>query len=811
MDGANEAADEAAAHDEIRALRERVSSLSSAILRVTASLRVRTVLQEAIDGARALTGARYGFVVTVNDDNVIREVVSSGFTDEELDRLIGWQDGPRLFERLRDLPEPLRLTDFPAFVRSQGFSPELMLSDTFHGTPMRRGDRYEGHFFVAGKRGAPAFTAEDEELLTLFASQAAVAIANARAHRAERRASARLEALVETSPVGVVVFDARNLRPVLVNRASRRIVESLRMPGRPLEELLGVVGCRFADGREIGLAGMSVPEAISNARMLRAEEVELFVPDGRSVTTLINVTPIHRPGGKRVASVVVTLQDLEPLRELERQRASFLGMVSHELRVPLAAVRGSAVTLLEDAAQLDPAEMREFHRIIHDQAGHMRGLIGDLLDAGRIEAGTLSVSPEPSDAAALIDRARTTFVRGGGRHAVLIDLPPDLQQVMADRRRIAQVLTNLLTNAAAHSPGTTPIRVSAEPAGVHVAFSVADEGSGMSSRELTRLFRRYPGGVSPQRRGAGLGLAICKGLVEAHGGRIRAESDGPGRGSRFTFTVPVADGGLPDAEVKSAGAAEGQPEPARVLVVDDDPETLRYVRDALVAAGYAALVTGDPQDLPRILAAEKPDLVILDLVLPSADGIELLTSVAGLARLPVVFISVYGRDETVARALAAGAADYIVKPFSPTELTARVGAALRRAARPGPFVLGDLAMDHDKRLVTVAGRKVPLTPTEYDLLRALALGAGRVVSYRELLERVWPGRELDQLDLVRNFVKQLRAKLGEDAADPRWIFNERGVGYRMPRHGSAPAARASRLGGDGWPSAGGDPPRSRTR
>ncbi|MXX76238.1 MAG: response regulator [Holophagales bacterium] len=789
MGVADETADEAAGHDEIRALRERVSSLSSAVLRVTASLRVTTVLQEAIDGARALTGARYGFVVTVNDDNVIREVVSSGFTDEERDRLIGWQDGPGLFERLRDLPEPLRLTDFPAFVRSQGFSPEFMLSDTFHGTAMRRGDRYEGHFFVAGKRGGPAFTAEDEEVLMLFASQAAVAIANARAHRAERRAGARLEALVETSPVGVVVFDAKKVRPVLINRAARRIVRSLRSPGRSLEELLGVIACRFKDGREIGLAGVSVAEAISSARTLRAEEVELSLPDGRSVTTLINVTPVHSPDGRDVVSVVVTLQDLAPFRELERQRASFLGMVSHELRVPLAAVRGSAATLLEDAAQLDPAEMREFHRIIHDQAGHMRGLIGDLLDAGRIEAGTLSVSPEPSDVAALIDRARTTFVSGGGRHAVLIDLPPDLPRVMADRRRIAQVLTNLLTNAAAHSSESEPISVAAEPAGVHVAFSVADEGRGMTSGEMARLFGKYSTGATGRRPGSGLGLAICKGLVEAHGGRIRAESDGPGRGSRFTFTVPVSDDGPLLAEARSARAASDQPAPARVLVVDDDPETLRYVRDALAAAGYAAVVTGDPEDLPRILAAEKPDLVLLDLVLPGADGIELLSSVPGLARLPVVFISVYGRDETVARALAAGAADYLVKPFSPTELTARVGAALRRVVRAGPFVLGDLTIDHDKRLVTVAGRQVPLTPTEYDLLRALALGAGRVVSYRELLERVWPGRELDKFDLVRNFVKQLRTKLGEDAADPRWIFNVRGVGYRMPRHGSAPAAK----------------------
>lgn len=124
--------------------------------------------------------------------------------------------------------------------------------------------------------------------------------------------------------------------------------------------------------------------------------------------------------------------------------------------------------------------------------------------------------------------------------------------------------------------------------------------------------------------------------------------------------------------------------------------------------------------------------------------------------------------------LEAGAVDYIVKPFSPTELVARVRAALRRRTDPEPFVLGTLAIDYDQRLVTVAGRAVELTPTEYELLRALSLDAGRVASYETLLTRVWGKR-------ASNDWKGVRAKLGDDAADPSWIFNVRGVGYRMPR------------------------------
>ena len=146
----------------------------------------------------------------------------------------------------------------------------------------------------------------------------------------------------------------------------------------------------------------------------------------------------------------------------------------------------------------------------------------------------------------------------------------------------------------------------------------------------------------------------------------------------------------------------------------------------------------------------------------------------------MVFISGYGRDETIAQALKAGAADYLVKPFSPTELTARVGAALRRVASPEPFALGELAIHYEDRRVSVAGRRIELTATEYELLPVLSLNAGRVVAYDTLLGQVWSGRQAGEVNSVRNFVKKLRAKLGDDAQRPAWIFSVRGVGYRMP-------------------------------
>ena len=206
--------------------------------------------------------------------------------------------------------------------------------------------------------------------------------------------------------------------------------------------------------------------------------------------------------------------------------------------------------------------------------------------------------------------------------------------------------------------------------------------------------------------------------MEAHGGRIRAESGGPGRGTTITFTLPAA--GEDRAASAPASASRDGRGGTSILVVDDDPHALRQMRDALAAAGYEPATAAGPGEVARLVETRRPALVVLDLMLPGTDGIELMRTLPALADLPVIFVSAYGRGETIARALEAGAADYIVKPFSPAELVARVGVALKRRAPPAAFVLGDLAIDRATRRVTVAGRAVRLTATEYKIL-ALAV------------------------------------------------------------------------------------------
>ena len=786
-------------------LRDRLSRLSQASLRINESLDFDTVLQGALDAARSLTGARYGVMTLLDDGGRVQDSLSSGMAGDEAERLWLTPSRWQLFEVLTNVSAPLRIPDLVEHVRTlgiAGFTIPMPVGQLFPflAAPMfHRGARV-GHIFLGDREGGEEFSQADEETLVMFASQAALVIANAGAYREERRARADLETLVNTSPVGVVVFDAETGAPTSFNREARRIADSLRERDQTPEMLLDVITCRRADGREVSLREFPLAELLRAAETLRAEEVVLRAPDGRSVTALLNATPILSDAGA-VESMVVTLQDMAAVEELERMRAEFLAMVSHELRAPLTSIKGSAATAAGVARRAGPgggAPVLPHHRGAgrpHARPGLRpagRGPHRDRHAAGRSRAGGGGRAGGPGT-----QRLHQRRGQEQPRHRHR----PGPALALADRRRIVQVLGNLLSNAARHSSQSSLIRVSAVRAGVHVAVSVADEGRGIPAESLPHLFRKFSRIQSEEQGGdTGLGLAICKGIVEAHGGRIWAESDGPGLGARFTFTLPaVADAGSaarrgrPSAAARSSGRGRGETgERVRVLAVDDDPQDLRYVRDALIRSGYAPTVTGDPGEALRLVEEERPHLVLLDVVLPGSDGIELMEAMLATADVPVIFLSAYSRDDLIARALNMGAADYVVKPFSPTELSARIAAALRRREVPdpeGPYLLGELTVDFSERRVSLGGRPLRLRPLEYRLLAELSAGAGRVLTYAHLLERVWGERGSRDLRPMRTVVRKLRRKLGDDAANPTYIFTEPRVGYRMPKGEGAEANR----------------------
>ncbi len=228
------------------------------------------------------------------------------------------------------------------------------------------------------------------------------------------------------------------------------------------------------------------------------------------------------------------------------------------------------------------------------------------------------------------------------------------------------------------------------------------------------------------------------------------------------------------------GAVNG--DGVRVLVVDDEPAIRRYLRISLMAHGHTVFEAATGQAAVAAVSAQRPDLVILDLGLPDLNGIEVTRLLREWAQIPIIIVSVSEQEADKIAALDAGADDYLTKPFSLGELLARMRVAIRRAgpAKTDPvFAVGDLAVDLGRRAVMVAGRRVELTPTEYDLLRALVTHAGKVLTHRHLLREVWHGEQEQNMHMLRVNVSNLRHKIERDAARPEYLLTEPGVGYRL--------------------------------
>lgn len=220
----------------------------------------------------------------------------------------------------------------------------------------------------------------------------------------------------------------------------------------------------------------------------------------------------------------------------------------------------------------------------------------------------------------------------------------------------------------------------------------------------------------------------------------------------------------------------------RILIVEDEAPIRRFLRVALEAEGHLVSEAATAREGIALAAREAPAAMILDLGLPDADGIAVLRAVREWSGLPVLILSVRGDEAGKIAALDAGAQDYVTKPFSTGELLARLRGLLRdrgREATPAVLVLGPLAIDAADHRTALAGRELHLTRREFDLLWLLASHAGRLVTQEMLLRAIWGPAHAEDSQYLRVYIRQLRAKLGDDAADPRWIFTEPGVGYRL--------------------------------
>ena len=381
------------------------------------------------------------------------------------------------------------------------------------------------------------FTKADEDLLIAIGNQIGIAIANAQLIDDAERRRATLDSVMSSMVDGLVLVDRRE-RIVYVNPRAK---ELLGLPA------LDAVGHTLQDfDRSIGGNAVKAEHTFSHlqAELVEAEttptvEFSLRAPAPRTVQA--RLFAIHNSGGGSLG-LGILIRDITREKEIDQMKSQLLSTVSHELRTPLASIKGFATTLLRDDVEWDDLSRREFLSIIDEESDRLTELIGNLLDMAQIEAGTLRVEAEHTDLRRIILETVTEFRMMTHVHQIEATLPPVLPAVMADPRRARQILRNLVENAIKYSPEGGSIVVSTQVRNGEIQTSVADQGIGIEEQLLEHIFDRFYQVDNASTRkvgGSGLGLSICKAIVEAHNGRIWVESQ-PGAGSTFHFTLPLA-------------------------------------------------------------------------------------------------------------------------------------------------------------------------------------------------------------------------------------------------------------------------------
>ena len=450
--------------------------------------------------------------------------------------------------------------------------------------------------------------------------------------------------------------------------------------------------------------------------------------------------------------------DLERVNDL---RLAILSAVSHDLRTPLAGIKASVTSLLDDEIDWPEADREEFLATIDAEADRLDGLVGNLLDMSRLQTGALQVSASPIGLDEIVPAALRSI---GPRAATIdVDVGETLPRVVADPGLLERAIANVVANALVHGDGAAG----------------ADRRRG--SRRWRRPPRRRPRPGRPDGRARAHLRAVPAARGQPAGGKRRARARGGTRLRRGNGRLGRGRGHAGRRADRRPATAGG--DVTRILVVDDEPQILRALAANLKARGYAVDLAGTGEAALTLAQRHRPDAVILDLGLPGMDGLEVIEGLRGWTDVPIVVLSVREREAEKVAALDAGADDYVTKPFGMGELLARVRAALRRSA-PGEaeavvetehFRI-DLAA---KRVTDASGEDVRLTPTEWGIVEILARHPGMLVSQRQLLREVWGPQYATETNYLRVYLAQIRRKLEPDPARPRYFITEPRMGYRF--------------------------------
>jgi PAS domain S-box-containing protein len=506
-----------------------------------------------------------------------------------------------------------------------------------------------------------------------------------------------IDGLVVEGPNGPQMFTLKT-----AEQPYRMLIEQMQEGALTLTPLGDILYCnrRFAElvaatpetivGRPVA-PFVAEPDRPFLAAALRAGrgtyEGHALTGDGRLVPVLFSVGRFIADGVESLSLVVTDLTELTRTRAARAKaeaasqaKDQFLAMLGHELRNPLGAIT-SAASVLGHAAT--PDHNRRARDVIVHQAEHLSRLVGDLLDVTRGALGKIELVPAPIDMEAAVRRCLATLesTERLRDHVVSVDAEP--VWVDADGARIEQIITNLLSNSLKFTARGGAITVTVRREQDDAVLRVADQGAGISAELLPCVFDLFvQGELNLDRRlgGLGVGLSLVRRLVELHGGRVEAASDGPGRGSIFTVRLPAMVN-APQPACESSEAPAGTPR-RRILVVEDNADNREMMRILLETSGHEVHDAADGVSGVELAVRLEPDTVLIDIGLPGIDGYEVARQIRSKLgnRFRLIALSGYGQQKDRERAFAAGFDDHLLKPVDPARLVS-VLAAARGATR----------------------------------------------------------------------------------------------------------------------------------
>jgi PAS domain S-box-containing protein len=501
---------------------------------MTSRLDLPSLLELTLKSAAELLRGQAGLIVLRGRDDAMHIRASYGLPAGLL-RFFQplWADLPGMWELSGALAR-WGLPDLEVRLRMVAAAAGLALS-TVVALPLVIEDKLIGALYIFRTSGG-AFSANDRTLLGAFADQAAIAVRNAELYQQASEEREALSAIIENSADGVLILDAGG-RVQAFNRALGRMTgwNEQQTLGHPASEVLTL------HDRQ----GAAVPLPVVAPRRASAVEDRAYVEgdvlrrSGPPVSVGVTSTPLYDHEGN-LTRVILNVVDITRFRQAEELKSTFVSVVSHELKTPVALIKGYAETLRREDADWDRQTVQESLGVIAEEADHLASLIDNLLEASRIQAGSLKLEPTDVVLPRLAEKVIAGFRTQTTVHKFELDFGPEFPTVWGDPERLGEVLSNLVSNAVKYSPEGGTIWVGGRADQTGVTVYVADEGIGIAPEDQDRVFDRFyrvDSGLRRRTEGTGLGLYLVKAIVEAHGGRVWVESM-PGRGSIFMLTLP---------------------------------------------------------------------------------------------------------------------------------------------------------------------------------------------------------------------------------------------------------------------------------